>query len=125
MNSVFKNIYLLGNIKQFLNVNDLKSFSMVNKEISSKLKKENKEEPKKMIMINNFMEYYPGYTEEGWDNLNIETKGGLKDYIKYYENISEDNKEEINELQENKELISKNRNNDIRDFLNIIFIYLI
>ena len=82
MNSVFKNIYLLGNIKQFLNVNDLKSFSMVNKEISSKLKKENKEEPKKMTMINNFMEDYLGYTEEVWDNLNIETKGGLKDYIK-------------------------------------------
>ena len=47
MNSVFKNIYLLGNIKQFSNVNDLKSFSMVNKEISSKLKKEKKKNPKK------------------------------------------------------------------------------
>ena len=74
-----------------------------------------------MIMINNFMEDYPGYTEEVWDNLNIETKGGLKDYIKYYENISEDNKEEINELQENKELISKNRSNDIRGFFKYHF----
>lgn len=124
MNTAFKNLSLLGNIVQYLNVDELKYFSMVNKRIRSNLKRENNKDWKR-ILIKNFMEDYNSkFSEADLDKLNIETKRYINDYINNYENNLDDKMEETNEPQEKMKLISKIENNEIKEFLFSYHIYL-
>ena len=114
----------MGNIVQYLNVDELKYFSMVNKRIRSNLKRENKKDWKR-ILIKNFMEDYNSqFSEADLDKLNIETKRYINDYINNYENNLDDKMEETNEPQEKMKLISKTENNEIKEFLFSYHIYL-
>ena len=114
----------MGNIVQYLNVDELKYFSMVNKRIRSNLKRENNKDWKR-ILIKNFMEDYNSqFSEADLDKLNIETKRYINDYINNYENNLDDKMEETNEPQEKMKLISKTENNEIKEFLFSYHIYL-
>lgn len=114
----------MENIVQYLNVDELKYFSMVNKRIRSNLKRENNKDWKR-ILIKNFMEDYNSqFSEADLDKLNIETKRYINDYINNYENNLDDKMEETNEPQEKMKLISKTENNEIKEFLFSYHIYL-
>ena len=72
MNRVFNDICLLDNIVQFLNIEDLKSFSIVDKQIRYRLTRESKEEFKKLFTKRVKENFYNEFIKEFSDNLTIE-----------------------------------------------------